>query len=100
MSCQLVCLSIIGHVSGEVTASGSSRTPLPPQPKYKMAVQQVFGRALLCKGISVATGYAKSHGLTCVTLDGDVVERKGAMKGGYLEAEGTAYSHAGRLPGG
>lgn len=35
--------------------------------------------------------YSKSHRLTCVTLDGDIVERKGGVEGGWVDKD------AGRL---
>jgi structural maintenance of chromosome 3 (chondroitin sulfate proteoglycan 6) len=43
------------------------------EPRFKAAVQQVFGRVLLCRSIEVASKFAKSHGFTCVTLEGDKV---------------------------
>lgn len=38
---------------------------------------------LLCSNLEVAAKYAKSHGLTCVTLEGDIVDSKGGIQGGY-----------------
>lgn len=43
----------------------------------------MFGRVLLCRNMEVAAKYAKSHGLTCVTLEGDIVDSKGGIQGGY-----------------
>ena len=51
--------------------------------KFKVAVEQVFGSALLCKDLDVANTYRQQHDLECVTMDGDKVQRKGAIKGGY-----------------
>ena len=51
--------------------------------KFKVAVAQVFGSALCCKDLDVANKYRKEYDLECVTMDGDKVQRKGAIKGGY-----------------
>lgn len=50
---------------------------------YKMAFEQVFGRTLLCSDLTLAGQYVRSHGLNCVTDEGDRVDRKGALTGGY-----------------
>jgi structural maintenance of chromosome 3 (chondroitin sulfate proteoglycan 6) len=36
--------------------------------------------------MTVASRYAKSHELDCVTLDGDTVNRRGALTGGFHDA--------------
>ena len=51
--------------------------------KFRVAVEQVFGSTLLCATLDVANQYRKEHDLECVTMDGDKVQRKGAIKGGY-----------------
>ena len=51
--------------------------------KFRVAVEQVFGSTLLCSSLEVATQYRRDHDLECVTMDGDKVQRKGAIKGGY-----------------
>lgn len=50
---------------------------------HKKAFQQIFGRTLLCSNLEVATTNARESGVNCVTLQGDQVNRKGAMTGGY-----------------
>jgi structural maintenance of chromosome 3 (chondroitin sulfate proteoglycan 6) len=52
-------------------------------PKYKKAFQQVFGRTIICPSLTVAASYVQSSGVNGITLDGDKVERKGALSGGY-----------------
>lgn len=37
----------------------------------------------MCKDLNVAAAYVKSHGINTITLDGDKVDRKGALTGGY-----------------
>jgi structural maintenance of chromosome 3 (chondroitin sulfate proteoglycan 6) len=52
-------------------------------PKYEKAVQQVFGKAIIAQNLSVASQYARTHGLTAVTPEGDRSDKKGALTGGY-----------------
>lgn len=47
------------------------------------AMQQVFGRTCVCKDLLIGAAYVKSHGINTITLDGDRVDRKGALTGGY-----------------
>ncbi len=49
-------------------------------PKYEKAFQQVFGKTCVCKELTMAAAYVKSHGINTITLDGDKVDRRG---GGY-----------------
>lgn len=50
---------------------------------HRMAFQQVFGKTCVCKDLAVAAAYVRSHNLNTITLDGDKVDRKGALTGGY-----------------
>jgi structural maintenance of chromosome 3 (chondroitin sulfate proteoglycan 6) len=50
---------------------------------YQKAFQQVFGKTCVCKDLTVAAAYVRSHNLNTITLDGDKVDRKGALTGGY-----------------
>lgn len=51
--------------------------------KYTKAFQQVFGKTCVCKDLVVAAKYARSHDLNTITIEGDKVDRKGALTGGY-----------------
>ena len=51
--------------------------------KYQKAFQQVFGKTCVCRELTMAAAYVKSHGINTITLDGDKVDRKGALTGGY-----------------
>lgn len=51
--------------------------------KYDRAVRQVFGKAIIAQNLSVASQYARTHGLTAVTPEGDRSDKKGALTGGY-----------------
>ncbi|KAI0058717.1 RecF/RecN/SMC protein [Artomyces pyxidatus] len=50
---------------------------------HQKAFQQVFGKTCVCRDLTVAAAYVKSHGINTITLDGDKVDRKGALSGGY-----------------
>ena len=52
-------------------------------PHYAKAFQQVFGRTCVCRDLTLAAAYVKSHGINTITLDGDKVDHKGALSGGY-----------------
>lgn len=52
-------------------------------PAYEKAFLQVFGKTCVCKDLGLAAAYVKSHGINTITLDGDKVDRKGALTGGY-----------------
>lgn len=65
--------------------------------RHTKALQQVFGKTCVCNTLEDAAAYVKSHGINTITTDGDKVDRKGAMTGGYhdprrsrLEAVRTA----------
>lgn len=51
--------------------------------KHLKAFQQVFGKTCVCHDLTIAAAYVKSHGINTITLDGDKVDRKGALTGGY-----------------
>jgi len=52
-------------------------------PKYTKAFRQVFGKTCVCKDLTVAAKCARSHDLNAITIEGDKVDRKGALTGGY-----------------
>lgn len=54
-------------------------------PMYEKAVQQVFGRSIVCHNLGIASQYARTHGLSAVTPDGDRSDKKGALSGGYVD---------------
>lgn len=47
------------------------------------AVQQVFANCIVCQNLTVASQYARSHHLKAVTPQGDTVEKRGALTGGF-----------------
>lgn len=54
--------------------------------RFWPAVQQVFGRTMVTRSVDVATAMSRDLGVDCITLDGDQVNRRGAMTGGYMDA--------------
>lgn len=52
-------------------------------PVFEKAFQQVFGKTCVCRDLTIAAAYVKSHGINTITLDGDKVDRKGALTGGF-----------------
>ncbi|CAI7876370.1 unnamed protein product [Closterium sp. NIES-53] len=55
------------------------------EPQIASVCGQVFGRAVVCRDLSVAADVARSGSFDCITLEGSQVERKGAMTGGHYD---------------
>ncbi|KAG0368562.1 Structural maintenance of chromosomes protein 3 [Gamsiella multidivaricata] len=64
-------------------------TKLKFDPKFTKAFEQVFGRALICRTLEIAATYSRSYNLNGITLDGDRVDRKGALTGGYQDTRNS-----------
>lgn len=47
------------------------------------AVQQVFGRTIVCKDLHHGSDLARLHNLNAITLDGDRASTKGVLTGGF-----------------
>lgn len=54
-------------------------------PAHARAFEQVFGKTCVCRDLTIAAAYVKSHGINTITLDGDKVDRKGALTGGWYD---------------
>ncbi|KAG4101938.1 chromosome segregation protein sudA (DA-box protein sudA) [Neocallimastix lanati (nom. inval.)] len=50
-------------------------------PMYEKAFQQVFGKAIICPNIEIASQFARTDNINAVTLDGDRADRKGTLTG-------------------
>ncbi|OAP54740.1 hypothetical protein AYL99_11188 [Fonsecaea erecta] len=57
--------------------------------KFEKAVQHVFGKSIIAQNLSVAAQYARTHGLTAVTPEGDRSDKKGALTGGYHDVRSS-----------
>ncbi|EPQ26730.1 uncharacterized protein PFL1_05709 [Pseudozyma flocculosa PF-1] len=53
------------------------------EPALAPAFQQIFGKTIICPNLDVASAYVRSHGVNAISLDGDKIERKGSLTGGY-----------------
>ena len=49
----------------------------------------IFGSTLLCEDLRVATEVAKEYNMNCITLAGEKVGKRGAMRGGYFDARSS-----------
>ena len=56
---------------------------------YDKAFQQVFGKTIVCPNLQVASQYARSHGVTAITVDGDRSDKNGALTGGYYDTRNS-----------
>ena len=56
-------------------------------PKVKRAMQQIFDRKILARSPEVAADWSEKLRMDCITLDGDLCSRKGALSGGYVDVQ-------------
>ena len=80
----------VGELSADITQKGYEAEPmtrvvLPSNLIYQPAINQVFGKALVCANLDLASDLSRVYRCTCVTLDGNQVNSKGAMTGGFLD---------------
>lgn len=54
-------------------------------PMYERAVQHVFGKTIVCPTLDIAAGYARTHGVSALTPDGDKADQKGRLQGGWID---------------
>lgn len=65
--------------------------------RFQKAFEQIFGNVAICPNLEVAASYSKSHNLSVVTLEGDRVDRRGALFGGYVDLQHSRLDAAKRL---
>lgn len=53
----------------------------------RKAVMSAFGKKLLCRDLDTCVHYAEKTNMDCLTLDGDMVHRRGALNGGYKDPQ-------------
>jgi len=56
-------------------------------PKVKKAMQQIFDRKILARSPEIAAEWSEKLRMDCITLDGDLSSRKGALSGGYVDVQ-------------
>ena len=54
--------------------------------KYEKALEQVFGKTIICPNLAIAAQYARSHGVNAITPEGDRSDKKGALTGGFYDS--------------
>ena len=57
------------------------------------AVRHVFDKILLCRNMDVATSLAKQIQMDCVLVEGDLISRKGALTGGYVDSRQSKLAY-------
>ena len=61
-------------------------------PRVSVAVKSALGGTLLCQSDSVASEYSRKYGVNCVTTQGDVVNARGALSGGFHDSRRSKLS--------
>lgn len=54
-------------------------------PLYETAFQHIFGKTIICPDLTIAAGYARTHGVNALTPDGDKADKKGVLFGGWAD---------------
>lgn len=55
--------------------------------EIRKAVVSAFGKKLLCRDLDTCVQYAEKANMDCLTLDGDMVHRRGGLNGGYKDPQ-------------
>ncbi|KAK5652541.1 hypothetical protein OQA88_10447 [Cercophora sp. LCS_1] len=66
-------------------------------PKFEKALQLVFGRTIVCPNLSVASQFARTHGLDAITSEGETVNKRGALTGGFINTRQSRLAAVQRL---
>jgi len=59
-------------------------------PKFEKAFLQTFGKTLIARDLSVGANIAREYNLDTITLQGDRVDKKGALTGGHIDLAGRS----------
>jgi len=60
------------------------------EPRVDMAMKQIFGNWLICRDLPTAQQFSEQYDLDATNLDGDTVNRRGAITGGYYDNKRVA----------
>lgn len=55
--------------------------------EVRRGVMTAFGKKLLCRDLDTCVRYAEQTNMDCLTLDGDMVHRRGALNGGFKDPQ-------------
>lgn len=61
-------------------------------PEVRPAIEQVFGKTIVCLNLETGAQYSHAHGLNAITLSGDKVDTKGVLTGGYHDTRKSRMS--------
>ncbi|KAL1880714.1 Structural maintenance of chromosomes protein 3 [Diaporthe australafricana] len=53
--------------------------------EYEDAFQQVFGKVVVTNNLQIGGQYARSHNVDAITSDGDIINKRGVISGGYID---------------
>ncbi|CEP01172.1 unnamed protein product (mitochondrion) [Plasmodiophora brassicae] len=59
------------------------------KPQFLPAMSQLFGKTVIVRNLDVGAAYSREHGMNAITLDGDQVNKKGAMTGGFVDTKAS-----------
>jgi structural maintenance of chromosome 3 (chondroitin sulfate proteoglycan 6) len=54
-------------------------------PVYDSAFKHIFGKTIICPDLTICASFARSHGVTALTDDGDRADNKGRLQGGWID---------------
>ncbi|KAF2715457.1 RecF/RecN/SMC protein [Pleomassaria siparia CBS 279.74] len=54
-------------------------------PTYDAAFKHIFGKTIICPDLTICASFARSHGVTALTDDGDRADNKGRLQGGWID---------------
>ena len=54
-------------------------------PAYDNAFRHIFGKTIICPDLTICASFARSHGVTALTDDGDRADNKGRLQGGWID---------------
>lgn len=53
--------------------------------EFEDAFQQVFGKMVVTSNLQSGGQYARSHNVDCITSDGDIINKRGVISGGFID---------------
>ncbi|PSS03880.1 hypothetical protein BD289DRAFT_478359 [Coniella lustricola] len=54
-------------------------------PQFDDAFQQVFGKTVVTNNLQTGSQYARSHNVDAITSDGDIINKRGVISGGFID---------------
>ena len=60
-------------------------------PEVHSVMTSIFGSTLLCENLQAATEVAEEYQMNCITLAGEKVSKRGAMRGGFFDSRASRF---------